>query len=80
MPVSYSLSVYINTPGEKMFSVRRCLANYPCSTEKKNIAMATSLGQPIGGREEEGCGEEARSSEMHSHITHVTIYLSIMLK
>ncbi len=47
MLVSYSLSVYINTTGENMFSVRRCWANYPCSTEK-NVAMATSLGQPMG--------------------------------
>jgi len=50
------------------------LANYPCSTEK-NVAMATTLGQPMGDREEEGCGEEARSSKMDSHVTCVTQFI-----
>lgn len=42
---------------------------------KKNVAMATSLGQPMGDREEERCGEEARSSKMDSHVTHVTQFI-----
>lgn len=75
MLVSYSPSVYINTPSEKMGSVRRCLANYPCAAERKKSRYGNLTRSANGGPGEEGCGEEARRNKMDSHISHVTQFI-----